>query len=125
MGQWAPMNFEVDYFRDLETPRLARLGPNIVAAAFPLMKLMPARFILDRAEMSGDLKAGGQILETNSGTFGMAVALLAAERRYRLTLVTAATLIDQPYQRRLEQLSASGVESAIGWQGPIRKQWSL
>jgi cysteine synthase A len=103
------MNFDVDYFRALETPRLARLGSNIVAAAFPLMKLMPARFILDRGKKSGELKVGAHIVETTSGTFGMAVALLAAARGYRLTLVTAATLIDRSYQRRLEQLGANVV----------------
>lgn len=103
------MLFEVDYFRTLERPRLARLGPNIVAAAFPLMKLMPARFILDQAEKSGELRAESHIIETTSGTFGMAMALLAAARNYRLTLVTAATLIDRPYKRRLELLGANVV----------------
>ncbi|ODT07334.1 MAG: pyridoxal-5-phosphate-dependent protein subunit beta [Mesorhizobium sp. SCN 65-20] len=106
------MSFEIDYFRALETPRLARLGPNVAAAAFPLMKLMPARFILDQAEKSGELKAGAHIVETTSGTFGMAVALLAAARGFRLTLVTAATLIDQAYQRRLERLGAKVVALA-------------
>ncbi|WP_018431346.1 PLP-dependent cysteine synthase family protein [Hoeflea sp. 108] len=106
------MSFEVDYFRALETPRLAPLGPNIVAAAFPLMKLMPARFILDQAERSGELKAGAHIVETTSGTFGMAVALLAAARGFPLTLVTAATLIDQTYQHRLERLGAKVVALA-------------
>ncbi len=103
------MSFDVDYFRALETPRLARLGPNIVAAAFPLMKLMPARFILDQAEKSGELRAGAHIVETTSGTFGMAVALLAAARGFRLTLVTAATLIDPAYQHRLGRLGAKVV----------------
>jgi cysteine synthase A len=103
------MNFETDYFRALETPRLGQLGPNIVAAAFPLMKLMPARFILDQAAKSGDLKTGAHVVETTSGTFGMAVALLAAARGYRLTLVTATTLIDQAYQHRLERLGANVV----------------
>lgn len=106
------MSFDVDYFRALETPRLARLGPNVAAAAFPLMKLMPARFILDQAEKSGELKAGAHIVETTSGTFGMAVALLAAARGFRLTLVTAATLIDQTYQERLERLGAKVVALA-------------
>ena len=103
------MSVEIDYFRALETPRLARLGPNIVTAAFPLMKLMPARFILDQAQKSGELKADSHIIETTSGTFGMAMALLAAARSYRLTLVTAATLIDAPYKRRLELLGANVV----------------
>ncbi|MGS1097244.1 PLP-dependent cysteine synthase family protein (plasmid) [Aquamicrobium terrae] len=103
------MSFNIDYFRALETPRLAQLGPNIVAAAFPLMKLLPARFILDQAQKSGELKAGNHIIETTSGTFGMAMALLAAARSYRLTLVTAETLIDKPYKRRLELLGANVV----------------
>ncbi|TGV64358.1 pyridoxal-phosphate dependent enzyme, partial [Mesorhizobium sp. M2D.F.Ca.ET.160.01.1.1] len=97
----------VDYIRDLETPRLALLAPNLVAAAFPLMKLMPARYILDRAASNGELKAGSHIVETTSGTFGMAVALLAAARDYRLTLVTASTLIDAKYKARLERIGAT------------------
>ena len=103
------MSVEVDFFRALERPRLAGLGPNIVAAAFPLMKLMPARFILDQAEKSGELEPGARIIETTSGTFGMAIALLAAARSYRLTLVTATTLIDAPYKSRLERLGANVV----------------
>ncbi len=103
------MILDGDYFRALETPRLARLASNLVAAAFPLMKLMPARFILDRAEASGELKPGAHIIETTSGTFGMAVALLAAARSYPLTLVTASSLIDRKYQARLERLDATVV----------------
>ncbi|MEO9338575.1 pyridoxal-phosphate dependent enzyme [Mesorhizobium sp. SB112] len=101
------MLLDADYFRFLETPRLATLAPNLVAAAFPLMKLMPARYILDRAEKAGELTPGTHIVETTSGTFGMAVALLAAARRYPLTLVTASSLIDQKYQARLERLGAN------------------
>lgn len=94
----------VDYFRDLETPRLYPLSTDVVAASFPIMKLMPARYMLDRAAALGDLKPGGHIVETTSGTFGMALALLAAARGYRLTLVTASSLIDPPYQHRLQLL---------------------
>ncbi|AMS45259.1 PLP-dependent cysteine synthase family protein [Aminobacter aminovorans] len=100
------MRFDPDYFEALETPRMARLAENVVAAAFPLMKLMPARFILDRAEASGEIKSNAHIVETTSGTFGMAVALLAAARGYRLTLVTASSLMDPKYQARLQRLGA-------------------
>ncbi|MBB6470290.1 cysteine synthase A [Aminobacter lissarensis] len=100
------MRFVADYFEALETPRMARLAANVVAAAFPLMKLMPARYILDRAEAAGELKGKAHIVETTSGTFGMAVALLAAARDYRLTLVTASTLMDFKYQARLRRLGA-------------------
>lgn len=103
------MTIEADYFRALETPRMASIGKNLVAAAFPLMKLMPARFILDRAEAAGELTKGARIVETTSGTFGMAVALLAAAREYRLTLVTASSLVDPKYRARLQRLGAKVV----------------
>ncbi|WP_018431284.1 PLP-dependent cysteine synthase family protein [Hoeflea sp. 108] len=100
------MSIDADYFRALETPRMARLADNLVGAAFPLMKLMPARFILDRAEAAGELKSGAHVVETTSGTFGMAVALLTAARGYRLTLVTASSLMDPKYQARLQRLGS-------------------
>jgi len=97
---------DVDYFRALETPRLAALAPNLIAAAFPLMKLMPARYILDRAVADGAFQAGMRIIETTSGTFGMALALLSAARGYRLTLVSASSLVDANYKARLDDLGA-------------------
>lgn len=100
------MTIVSDYFRDLETPRLCRLSDQVCAASFPIMKLMPARYMLDRAAAQGALKAGGRLVETTSGTFGMAVALLAAARDYRLTLVTASSLMDVKYQQRLQSLGA-------------------
>jgi cysteine synthase A len=98
---------DCDYFRALETPRMAALSPNLVAAVFPLMKLMPARYILDRAAADGEIKAGARIVETTSGTFGMALASLAAARGYQLTLITASSLIDAKYTARLERIGAT------------------
>jgi cysteine synthase A len=101
-----------DYLRALETPRFARLAPNLVAACFSLMKLMPARFMVDRAEASGRLARGSHIVETTSGTFGLAIAMLASVRGYDLTLVTASSLIDVKLTRRLHQLGAKVVALA-------------
>lgn len=100
------MSEEGDYLRAYETPRFARLAHNLNAACFSLMKMLPARFMADRAEASGQLARGGRIIETTSGTFGLAIAMLAAVRRYELTLVTASSLIDLKLTRRLEQLGA-------------------
>ena len=36
-------------------PRVVRLTPNLYGAAFTLMKLVPARYILRRAVASGEL----------------------------------------------------------------------
>jgi cysteine synthase A len=96
-----------DYLRAFETPRLAQLAANLHTAAFPLMKLMPARYMVDRAEATGHLRRGGHIVETTSGTFGLAIAMLACARNYRLTLITASSLIDPRLKDRLERLGAT------------------
>lgn len=89
-----------------ETQRPARLAPNLLAACFPLMKLIPARFMIARARASGYLSSGGHIVETTSGTFGLALAMIAAAQGYRLTLISADTLIDRTLRCRLELLGA-------------------
>lgn len=95
------------FLTDFETPRLASLTPNCHAAIFQLMKLLPARFMLDRAEERGALRPGGHIVETSSGTFAMALAMLSAVRGYELTIVSATSLMDAPFKTRLEQLGAT------------------
>ncbi|MCA0012024.1 PLP-dependent cysteine synthase family protein [Mesorhizobium sp. B292B1B] len=100
------MTGAADYLRAFEAPRFAKLAPSLTAACFPLMKLMPARFMVDRAFASGRLETGGHIVETTSGTFGLAMAMLAAVGRYELTLITASSLIDLKLSRRLERLGA-------------------
>lgn len=95
------------FLADYERPRVAKLGPNLFAACFSLMKLIPARFILARAAASGALDPGGRIVETTSGTFGLALAMLSAAQEYNLTLVSADTLIDPALKRRMELLGAT------------------
>ncbi|MER8486150.1 pyridoxal-phosphate dependent enzyme [Mesorhizobium sp. M1322] len=98
----------MDYFlSDYEQPRHARLAPNLFAACFPLMKLLPARYMLERAQTAGHLQLGGPVAETTSGTFGLALAMLAAVRGFDLSLVSASSLIDKTLRRRLELLGAT------------------
>lgn len=86
-------------------PRLVRLGENLYGASFFLMKLAPARFILDRARNEGLLEPGQVVIETTSGTFGLALAMLCNLRGYRLILVSDPA-IDPALRRRLEDLGA-------------------
>lgn len=88
-----------------ELPKIVRLGENLYAAFFFLMKLMPARFILDRARDRGLIGPGSIIIETTSGTFGLALAILCAEAGYKL-IVVSDPAIDTPFIRRLEDLGA-------------------
>jgi cysteine synthase len=87
----------------VELPRVVRLEKNLTAAIFSLMKLLPARFILDRARDAGLLSPGSTIIETTSGTFGLALAMLSALDSYRL-IVVSDPVIDAALKQRLEDL---------------------
>jgi cysteine synthase A len=90
----------------LALPRLVRLRPNLVALAFPLLKLLPARHIVRRALEQGELRPGGLIAETSSGTFALALAMVARLEGNALAVVTDPTL-EPPLRRRLEDLGAT------------------
>jgi cysteine synthase A len=89
----------------VELPRIVRLGDNLFAACFFLMKMLPARFILDRARDAGLIGPGATVIETTSGTFGLALAIHSALRGYRLVLVSDP-VIDEAMKARLEDLGA-------------------
>ena len=87
-------------------PVLVRLGDNLYALAYRLMKMVPARHILQRAEQEGRLTDDMTVVETTSGTFGLALAMQCAIRGHRLILVSDP-VIDARLQRQLEDLGAS------------------
>lgn len=89
----------------MELPRIIRIRPNFHVAAFSLMKLLPARFMLDRAEQRGEIEPGATVLETSSGTFGLGLALVCRLRGYPLTVV-GDPAIDAALHRRLTHLGA-------------------
>ncbi len=89
----------------LSLPRIVRLRPNLVGLSFTLMKLLPARFIVRKALEEGELEPGGLIAETTSGTFGLALAMVARLEGHPLTLVSDPA-IDPPLRRRLQDLGA-------------------
>ncbi|WP_256477129.1 pyridoxal-phosphate dependent enzyme [Bradyrhizobium sp. 186] len=69
------------------------------------MKLLPARFMLEQAVEHGLLKSGGTICESSSGTFGLALAMLAVQYGYKLVLVSDWSL-DRQLHKRLVELGA-------------------
>ncbi len=86
-------------------PRVVRLGPNLYGAVFTLMKLVPAWYILRKARDRGELGPDTVIVETTSGTFGLALAMQAALWRQRFVLVSDP-VIDANLRRRLTDLGA-------------------
>jgi cysteine synthase A len=69
-------------------PRVVSLGPNLFGAVFSLMKLVPARYILRRAAVEGKIGPDTVVVETTSGTFGLALAMETALMRRKLILVS-------------------------------------
>ena len=90
----------------LALPRMVWLRPNLIGLQFSLMKLLPARFIIRKALEDGSLRPGGLIAETTSGTFGLALAMVARLGGHPLTLVSDPA-IDASLKRRLEDLGAT------------------
>ena len=92
--------------RALELPRIVHLGPNLYGAAFSLMKLLPARHILDRARDDGLLEPGTVVIESTSGTFGLALAMECRLRGRPLVLVSDPA-VDPALRRRMRDLGAA------------------
>jgi cysteine synthase len=88
-----------------QLPRLIRLAPNLYGVAFTLMKMVPARYILRKAHAEGRLGPGTTIVETTSGTFGLALAMQAVHLDRKVILV-GDPVIDQRLHRRLSDLGA-------------------
>ena len=88
-----------------QLPRLIRLTPNLYAASFILMKMIPARYILRRAMADGLLPPETVIVETTSGTFGLALAMQGVHLDRRVVLVSDP-VIDERLYRRLTDLGA-------------------
>ena len=86
-------------------PRLVRLAPNLWGAVFTLMKLLPAAYILQQAHARGELGPDTVVVETTSGTFGLALAMQTALLRRDLVLVSDPA-IDGNLYRRLTDLGA-------------------
>ncbi|BBP02515.1 cysteine synthase family protein [Sulfuriferula nivalis] len=86
-------------------PKLFKLQDNLYAASFFLMKLLPAKFILDNARKEGKIRPGSTIAETTSGTFGLALAMLCNHYGYKCILVSDPVL-DPLLKNRIESLGA-------------------
>lgn len=86
-------------------PKIFQIKENLYAASFFLMKLLPAKFILDNARREGRIRPGNTVAETTSGTFGLALAMLCNHYGYKCILVSDPVL-DPLLKNRIESLGA-------------------
>ena len=102
-------------------PKIVQIKPNLFLACFDLIKLIPAKHILEKAANENKIKEGSVIIESSSGTFGLALAMYCRLKGYKLVLISDP-IIDESFKRRLEELGAQ-VEIVTGeaYQGNIQK----
>lgn len=91
--------------RDHDLPKLVTLEDNLHAACFSVIKLLAARAIIEQAVAQGKIVPGTHVVESTSGTFGLALAMLKSYYGYELTVVSDP-VIDTLLKTRLEQLGA-------------------
>jgi len=65
--------------------------------------------MVDAAEKSGKLKKGGRIVEATAGNTGLALALIAGQKGYRLTVVVPDKMSDE----KISHLRAMGAEVVL------------
>jgi cysteine synthase A len=105
-------NVFADVVEAQRIPTVLRLDANLYALTYRLMKMVPARHILRRAAESGLLDENATVVETTSGTFGLALAMQCAISGHPLVLVSDP-VIDARLRRQLEYLGA-GVDIVRG-----------
>ena len=85
-----------------------------------------ARAMLDEAEISGELKPGGVIIEPTSGNTGIALAAIAAARGYRAIIVMPETMsVERQALIRAYGAELVLTEWAAGMAGAIAKAREL
>ena len=77
---------------DLASGKATILGKYEATNPGGSIKDRVARAMLDAAEADGSLKPGGTVIEPTSGNTGVGLAMLAAERGYRMILVMPETM---------------------------------
>lgn len=92
------------YSDSIVRPTLIQLErKNLYMASFQLMKLMPAKYVIEKALKENRLNPEYPIIETSSGTYALGIGIICAERGIPYWIVSDPA-IDIDLQRRLEDL---------------------
>ncbi|MEI9424277.1 pyridoxal-phosphate dependent enzyme [Mesorhizobium sp. Cs1299R1N1] len=89
-------------------PRIIRCRTNLYLAQFAFMKLLPAKYIIERALARETLQQDATILETSSGTFALGLAVVCREYGFRLEIFTDPVM-DRALEKRLRSLGVKVV----------------
>jgi len=102
------------------SPRMYELNANISALQFEVMKLIPARYIIEKGIEDNLIRKSTTIVESSSGTFAIALAIVCAHYGLKLKLVTGP--VAPIVLWRLEALGAEvDIIMSTGGEGGIQQ----
>lgn len=87
------------------TPHLIQVEDDLYALTFDLMKVTPAKYIIEAALRTGQITQDTTVVETTSGTLGLGLALVCHHHGLRLALVSDDA-IRGPLLERIQDLGA-------------------
>ncbi len=87
-------------------PQLIQLEEGLIAAVFRLMKLLPAKFVVEEALRDGSFDPQAGLAETSSGTYALGLGIVCAEHGIPFTIYSDPA-IDDSLRRRLEDLGGT------------------
>lgn len=90
----------------LMLPRLVRVAGNLVSASFQLMKLLPAKYVVEKAWHEGRINPKLGVIESSSGTYALGLGLVCAELAIPFHVISDAA-IDTRLQNRLVDLGGT------------------
>ena len=91
------------YSESILSPSLIRISDNLILAKFELMKIVPAKYIIETALHNGQINPELPIIETSSGTFALGMAIACAELKLPFYVISDP-VIEPPLERQLIQL---------------------
>lgn len=94
------------YSDSIALPTIIQIKSNLYAVVFKLMKLLPARGIIQEAYRRGEIKNNYTVVDTSSGTFALGMGIVCCELGLRFKIF-GDPVIDKHLLTRLKELGGS------------------
>src|SRR3990167_7358763 len=91
------------YSESILLPNLIRIKNNLIIAKFELMKILPAKYIIDSAIRNNKISPEIPIVETSSGSFALGLGIVCTELKLPFYIISDSS-IDPLLEQQLIQL---------------------
>lgn len=91
------------YVDVIKTPDIIELKNNLYCTKFRLMKILPAKYIIEAGIREGRIKPTTTVIETSSGTFALGMAMVCNHFGLK-SIIVSDPVIDDSLRRRLNDL---------------------